>query len=128
MRSGFIKLGQIIVGENFASRRTRIQKKAVRIAADESIHENFGSVDFNSGGVPRSTGSETQFSSTWGAGIKLFPGGGKVGARIAVRYTPTYVKTDAAGWWCDPYWGCYVLSEAQYANQFELAAGVSLRF
>jgi hypothetical protein len=89
---------------------------------------NFGSVDFNIGGVPRSTGSETQFSSTWGAGIKLFPGGGKVGARIAVRYTPTYVKTDAAGWWCDPYWGCYLVGDAQYANQFEFSGGLTIRF
>ena len=25
------------------------------------------------------------------------------------EWTPTYIKTDSAGWWCDPYWGCYLV-------------------
>ena len=37
-----------------------------------------------------------------------------VGARFGVRLTPTYIKSDAAGWWCDPFWGCYVVGCAQY--------------
>ena len=41
---------------------------------------------------------------------------------------PTYIKSDAEGYWCDPYWGCYVVGDAQYANQFEFSAGISLRF
>jgi len=89
---------------------------------------SFGSVGITVAGVPHNTGSETQFSSTWGAGIKLFPNNSHVGARIALRYTPTYIKTDAAGWWCDPYWGCYLAGDAQYANQFEFSGGLTIRF
>lgn len=88
---------------------------------------NFGSVDFS---VPRGSGtigSETQFSTTWGAGVKIIPGG-HFGARAAFKMTPTYIKTDSAGWWCDPFWGCYVVGNAQYSNQFEFSGGVIARF
>ncbi len=73
---------------------------------------NFGSVDFTTpGGVRGSTGAETQFSTTWGAGVKFW--GPSVGARVGIQWTPTYIKSDSAGWWCDPYWGCYVVGNAQ---------------
>ena len=89
---------------------------------------NYGTVDFTRvNGQPGSTGSETQFSTTWGAGVKLYPSP-KAGLKIGVRWTPTYIKSDAAGWWCDPYWGCYVVGDAQYSNQFEFSAGLTLRF
>jgi len=45
-----------------------------------------------------------------------------------VRWTPTYIKSDAAGWWCDPYWGCYLVGNAQYSNQFDINGGVTFRF
>jgi hypothetical protein len=89
---------------------------------------NYGSVDFTrANGVSGSTGSETQFSTTWGAGVKVF-GGSNVGFRAGVQWTPTYIKTDSEGWWCDPYWGCYVVGDAQYANQFAFNGGVTIRF
>ena len=69
----------------------------------------------------------SRFSSTWGAGVKMY-GASKVGGKFGVRWTPTYIKSDAAGWWCDPYWGCYLVGNAQYANQFELNGGVTFRF
>jgi hypothetical protein len=50
------------------------------------------------------------------------------GIRLEARWTPTYIKSDAAGWWCDPYWGCYVVGDSQYSNQFEVSGGVILRF
>ncbi len=72
---------------------------------------------------------ETKFSSTWGGGIKAYPGE-HVGIQIMGRWTPTYIKSDPAGIWCSPYWagGCYVLSDADYANQLELTAGITFRF
>jgi len=89
---------------------------------------NYGSVSFTrANGEPDETGSETQFSTTWGGGIKI-AGNSPIGARIGVRWTPTYIKTDTAGWWCDPWWGCYVVGNAQYSNQFEFSGGVMLRF
>jgi opacity protein-like surface antigen len=93
---------------------------------------NFSSVDTTTGPVvsPQSTHTipgKTQFSTTWGGGVKFFPNP-KVGVRLVGSWTPTYIKSDAAGWWCDPYWGCYLVGNAQYANQFTLGGGVTLRF
>ena len=83
----------------------------------------YGSLDTALGQV----GGETQFSTTWGAGVK-FGGNSPYGGRFGVRWTPTYIKTDSVGWWCDPFWGCYVVGNAQYANQWEFNGGIMLRF
>jgi hypothetical protein len=72
---------------------------------------------------------ETQFSATWGGGVKVYPNP-SVGFTATARWTPNYIKSDPAGVWCSPYWfyGCYVVGDAQYANQFEFSGGVSFRF
>ena len=72
-------------------------------------------------------GGETQFSTTWAAGLKMFPSP-RFGIRLEARWTPTYIKTDPEGYWCDPYWGCFTVGEAEYANQYELSGGIILRF
>ena len=87
----------------------------------------YGKIGVTVGNTTRELGGETQFSTTWGLGVKLFPGP-KFGIRLEGRWTPTYIKSDAEGWWCDPYWGCYVVGDAQYSNQFELSGGITLRF
>ena len=84
----------------------------------------YGSLDTDAGSI----GGETQFSSTWAAGLKLFPGSGNFGIRLEARWTPTYIKSDPEGYWCDPYWGCYTVGEAEFSNQFELSGGIILRF
>jgi opacity protein-like surface antigen len=89
---------------------------------------NYGSVAYTAAnGAARETASETQFSTTWGAGVKAFPSP-NVGVRFGLQWTPTYIKTDAAGYWCDPYWGCYVVGDAQYSNQFQFNGGLTFRF
>jgi opacity protein-like surface antigen len=88
---------------------------------------SYGSVDVTAGLRDFTTGGETQFSTTWGAGVKIFPAP-KVGVRLAVEWTPTYIKTDSAGWWCDPYWGCYLVGNAQYSSSFQFNGGVTFRF
>lgn len=88
---------------------------------------NFGSIDATVAGVNRSIPGETQFSTTWAAGVKVFPNP-HVGLRLAMEWTPTYIKTDSVGWWCDPYWGCYLVGNAQYSNQFQFNGGVTVRF
>ena len=89
---------------------------------------NYASVAFTGiGGVARETGGETQFSTTWGAGVK-FIATPNVGIRVGAHWTPTYIKTDEGGWWCDPYWGCYVVGDPQYANQLHFQGGVTARF
>jgi opacity protein-like surface antigen len=87
----------------------------------------FGAVSATAGNAQREIGGTTKFSPTLGAGLKVYPGK-SVGFRLEGRWTPTYIKSDASGWWCDPYWGCYVTQNAQYSNQFELAGGINFRF
>jgi hypothetical protein len=69
----------------------------------------------------------SRFSTTWAAGVKIYPAP-NFGVFGGARWTPTYVKTDATGWWCDPWWGCWVVGNAQYANQFSFEGGLTLRF
>lgn len=89
---------------------------------------HYGALDFTGlGGQPRNVPGQTRFSTTWGAGVKAYASQ-NVGLRVGVRWTPVYIKSDAAGWWCDPWWGCYVVGDAQYANQFEFTGGVTFRF
>ena len=87
----------------------------------------YGKITGTIGGTQREIGGETRFSGTGGLGLKIFPSP-SFGIRFEGRWTPTYIKSDAAGWWCDPFWGCYVVGNAQYSNQFELSGGVTLRF
>ena len=74
-----------------------------------------------------SVDSNTRFSLTWGGGVKIYPSG-RVGLNLTGRWTPTYIKSDPGGIWCDPYWGCFQSSNPQYANQFEFAGGLTFRF
>jgi len=87
----------------------------------------YGSVTFvGRDGQPRDIGGRARMSPTFGGGVKIYRG--SVGARLEARVTPTYVKSNAVGWWCDPYWGCYVVQAAQYSSQFQLSGGVTFRF
>jgi outer membrane protein W len=89
---------------------------------------NYGGIDFTrANGQSGTIGSETQLSSIWGAGVKFFPSP-SVGARFGILWTPTYIKSDAVGYWCDPYWGCYTVGDAQYSNQWDISGGITFRF
>ena len=77
-------------------------------------------------GTPREIDGDSRFSFTLGTGVKLYSAG-PLGARLGIRFTPTYVKSDASGYWCDPFWGCYVVGDPQYANQWEFSGGLLLR-
>jgi hypothetical protein len=89
---------------------------------------SYGGVDYTRrNGATGSVDGETQFSTTWGAGVKFYATP-NVGARIGLQWTPTYIKSDAAGWWCDPWWGCYLVGDPQYSNAFDISGGVVFRF
>ena len=77
-------------------------------------------------GKARDIPGQTRLSTTFGGGVKVYRG--RIGARAELRMTPTYIKSDAAGWWCDPYWGCYLTGNAQYSNQWDFSGGVTFRF
>ena len=87
----------------------------------------YGSMTVTVANANRSISGQTKFSTTWGAGVKLFPAK-HLGIRVEGRWTPTHIKPDTVGWWCDPYWGCYVVTNSQYSKQIEIAGGLTLRF
>ena len=88
---------------------------------------HFGSVDYSGQFLQGTIGGNTQFSTTWGAGVKFYVSP-RIGFRFTSSWTPTYVKSDASGYWCDPYWGCYLVGDPQYSNQIQLNGGVTFRF
>ena len=87
----------------------------------------YGTIAVSAGGAQRDIEGSTKFSTTWAAGLKLAPSQ-TLGLRLEARWVPTFIKSDAVGWWCDPFWGCYVVGDTQYSNQFELGGGITLRF
>ena len=84
---------------------------------------NFGQASYNG----HTSDGVTKFSWAIGGGIKAYPSK-HVGFKAMMRWTPNYIKTEGAGWWCDPWWGCYPVGNPYYANQFEMSGGVTLRF
>ena len=88
---------------------------------------NYSSLSFTGAdGQSRQINPNTRWSSTFGGGVKIYRG--RVGARVEARLTPTIIRSTATGWWCDPYWGCYVTEKSQYSKQFEMSGGLSFRF
>ncbi len=79
------------------------------------------------GGVGGEIEGETRFSTNWGAGIKYYFSP-SIGAKFGFRWTPTFIRSDPEGIWCDPFYGCWELVDTEYANQFETAVGVTFRF
>jgi len=79
------------------------------------------------GAAGRRLDGDTQFSTTWGAGVKYYVAP-SVGVKASLRWTPTYIKSDPAGYWCDPFYGCWLLSDPDYSHQFEFAGGITFRF
>jgi hypothetical protein len=106
-------------GDNYATTRPYV---LIGLGATQ-----YGTLNVSAGGVQRDIDGETRFSGTGALGVKIFPSP-RFGIRLEGRWTPTYIKSDAAGWWCDPFWGCYVVGDAQYSNQWQLGGGVTLRF
>jgi opacity protein-like surface antigen len=71
----------------------------------------------------------TRFSTTWGGGVKFFTSD-HLGFKAGVRWTPTYINSEASGLWCSPYWpwSCWVATKANYSHQFEINGGIVARF
>jgi hypothetical protein len=71
--------------------------------------------------------SETRFSGTIGGGFR-FGFSPRVGLRLEGRWLPTYLYSTDAGYWCDPFFGCYVVADDTFLSQFEGAAAIGIRF
>ena len=70
--------------------------------------------------------NESYFSGTLGGGVKASMTD-NIGLKLMARWTPTYIHSTDAGYWCDV-WGCWVVGNAQYENQFGFTAGLTWRF
>lgn len=71
----------------------------------------------------------TRFSTTWGGGVKYFTTE-NLGFKGGVRWTPTRIAADDGGIYCSRYWvwECWTPSYSNFSHQFELSAGVVVRF
>jgi opacity protein-like surface antigen len=92
-----------------------------------ATHYSFGTVQVPGPGQGREIPGNTQFSTTWGGGVKFYATP-NVGFKFTARWTPTYIKTDEAGYWCDPFYGCWVVGDPDYSHQFDLSGGIVIRF
>ena len=88
---------------------------------------HYGEVDFGFRGQAFRIHGSTKAAASLGGGLKIYPAK-NFGFRLQARWTPTYISTDSDGWWCDPFWGCYLVSDFQYSNQFETSGGITVRF
>ena len=94
------------------------------------IFGGLGATDYSPSDIMgQNVDGATKFSTTWGGGVKLYAGK-NFGFRLGGRWTPTYINSTADGIWCSPYypWGCWVVGNANYSNQFEMSGGVIFRF
>ena len=89
---------------------------------------DYGPVNFTkANGQPGTINGPVRYSTTVGFGVKYWMND-HIGFRAGMIYTPTYITAEAEGWWCDPYWGCYLVGDHKYSNQFQLNGGFSFRF
>ena len=150
-RLGFNLTSNVEAGFLFASQATDLEASGViNLSVPQTVYNYHGYVAYNFGDSDAGVrpyvlgglgatqygslqtatgdiGGDTQFSTTWALGLKMFPSP-KFGLRLEGRWTPTYIKTDPGGYWCDPYWGCYAVGEPEYSNQYELSGGIIIRF
>ena len=72
--------------------------------------------------------SITRFAFALGAGAK-YNFNRRFGIRIQAKWSPTYLTTTSTGFWCDPVWGgCWSVGDNHFLNEFDAAAGLTLRF
>jgi len=70
----------------------------------------------------------TRFAFSVGAGIKHNLSK-HLGLRGQIKYSPTYLTTTDGGYWCDPFWGGgWGVGHNHYLNEFDIGAGITLRF
>ena len=107
--------------------------------ADNKVRPFFlfglGSTDITPRVQDQDVDASARFSGTLGLGLKGYFGGGglfgeALGVRLQMRWTPTFIKSEASGVWCDPWypWVCYVVEDYDYVNQWAFSGGLTMRF
>jgi hypothetical protein len=89
---------------------------------------DYGAVSYtNIAGQAAEINGPVKFSFKAGVGIKTWASDA-VGFRASIDWTPTYITSTDEGWWCDPYWGCYLTADSKYSHQLMMSGGVVFRF
>jgi len=78
------------------------------------------------GAGTRDLQTQNQFSMSLGGGVKFFVTP-KFGFKGTARWTPTYITSQADGYWCNFYY-CAVVGDLKYVNQGEFTGGAFVRF
>jgi hypothetical protein len=70
----------------------------------------------------------TRFAVSLGGGAK-YNISKHFGLRGQAKWSPTYITSTDAGYWCDPFWGgCWVVGNDHYLHEFDISGGITLRF
>jgi outer membrane protein W len=71
--------------------------------------------------------SLTRFAFSLGGGIKYYTSD-RIGFRGEVRWLPVYLYSTEGGTWCDPFYGCYYVSNDHLLSMWDFKAGIIFRF
>ena len=72
--------------------------------------------------------STTRMVGDLGGGVK-YNLSRRLGLRLQAKWSPAYIATTKAGYWCDPFWGgCWAVGNDHFLNEFDATAGLTLRF
>jgi len=70
----------------------------------------------------------TRFVYAIGGGAK-YNVSSHFGLRGQVKWSPTYITSSNAGYWCDPFWGgCWLVSNNHYLHELDFTGGITFRF
>ncbi len=88
---------------------------------------NYSSVSYSTPIQSGEIGGSLRFSMKIGVGIKSW-GNDAVGFRASMNWVPTAIGSKDTGWFCDPFYGCFVTTQSTWSNQVEFGGGVVFRF
>jgi len=70
----------------------------------------------------------TRFVYAIGAGAK-YNVSDHFGLRGQFKWSPTYITSTNAGYWCDPFWGgCWLVGNSHYLHELDITGGITFRF
>ena len=102
---------------HFAGREKRLRPFLLAGAGANNLHAARAGVS-----------STTRFAFDAGGGVK-YNFVKHFGVRLQAKWSPVYITTTNGGYWCDPFWGgCWFVGNNHYLNEFDVTAGLTLRF
>lgn len=108
-------LGDFVV--HFSHRESRLRPFALLGLGVSNLGPDRSGVD-----------SITRFAWAFGGGVK-YNFSKHLGMRLQAKTSPTYVASGSKTFWCNPFWGgCWNIGENNFLQEFDVSAGITLRF